>query len=717
MRRVGLLACLVLVGAAAMPAAVAAAADPASGYSASWTVTEPGGHVRSQDDDQIAVGDLLELSFSAVDGTAVNQCRVRLTAVGGWLMETPGRIDGDACRLTVRLPDFPGDRSGLTPGSVQGDLCVTALTFEFADGQERAMATGTRQEPAGRACYDGSDHSWDQVLDFRIDEGGAPQPFVSDPLMVSWNPADWGTGMQPLRFGEDWHWELPAGFSYCHPYLNGDWQTIVMPRRQDDCSPWDVHLPGVLPTGVTWAGDAAWYLELVTTYRVAGGSPLDGMTVTQGSVPIIESDGVFESSRPAVFPTDLARTRFVVAGERWQPSYQVSGGTTDECVLALINQNAADDRYTVAPDADGVCTFDVPPLAADESHQTFVNAAINGFPSEPNVTYGGSILAIDRPAPPTIEPPVEETDGDTGIGVAPGAGQGLAVDLEVAALPLTTASAGATTAAAPIAACTDQSLSTNVESGGSIPHLDASCRLAPGRYTATARMVDVSGTIATSTRVFTVLAPRPYLKTWTPAKGSTGVARDKRPSVTFNVDVSGVSTSSFRLRDTVTLGYVSATVAYDHVTHRATLTPAFLLKAGRTYRAYLTSAIKSANGRTLLATNWTFRVTTDATRPTISGRLPSSGATGVSRTSTVKARFSEAVKGVTGTTFRLRDTVTGSYVAATVSYDAATHRAALDPSITLARGRTYQVVVRYGIRDLAGNSIVTTTWSFKTAST
>lgn len=80
-------------------------------------------------------------------------------------------------------------------------------------------------------------------------------------------------------------------------------------------------------------------------------------------------------------------------------------------------------------------------------------------------------------------------------------------------------------------------------------------------------------------------------------------------------------------------------------------------------------------------------------------------------------RFSEAVKGVTGTTFRLRDTVTGAYVAATVSYDAATHRAVLDPSAGLARRRTYQVVVRYGIRDIAGNSIVTTTWSFKTAST
>ena len=711
---VRLLASLVLLVAFAAPASVRAAADPAAGYAATWTVTEAGGHVRT--DDQIAVGDDLELSVFAVDGTALSQCMVRLTAVGGWLMETPGRLEDGACRLTVRLPDLPGDRSGVVPGSVEADLCISLALLLFADGQERAMASTTRTQPAGRTCYNGSDHSVNQVLDFRIDEGGTPRPFVSDPLMVSWNPTDWGTGMQPLRFSEDWHWELPAGFSSCHPYLNGDWQTIITTRRQDDCTPWDLHLPGVLPQGLQWTGDAAWYLEMVTEYHVDGGSPLGGMTISQGSVPIVDSDGLFQSSRPAIFPTDLAMTRFVVAGEPWTPSYQVSGGQTTSCRMELINNNAASDLYTVSPDANGICAFDVPPLALNEFHQVFVNAAITGFDTNPDVTFGGSISAIDPPAPPTIEPPIEQTDGKTGIGVEPGAGQGLVVDLAVTPNLLTTSSTGLASATTAAVACAGRAVSTNVESGGSIPRLTARCPLPAGKYTATARMVDVSGTASTSTKVFTVLPPRPHLSTWTPSKGSTGVARDKRPSVTFDVNVGGVSTSSFRLRDEVTKAYRSATVTYNAATRRATLTPASLLTAGRTYRLYLTSAIKGSSGRSLLATNWTFRVTTDATRPTIVGRLPASGATGVSRTSSVKVRFSSAVKGVTTSSFQLKDTVTGSYIAASVSYDAATHRATLDPVGSLARGRTYQVIARSGIRDLAGNALITMSWKFKTAS-
>ena len=711
-----LLTCVMLLSALAAPATVSAASDPAAGYGATWTVTEPGGHVRT--DDQIAVGDDLDLSIFAVDGTAATQCKVRITAVGGFLMDSPGRIEAGVCRLTVRLPDFPGDRSGLEPGSIEADLCIYPMLFEWTDLQERLMSTATRKEPAGRTCYNGSDRSgtFDQVLDFRIEEGGTPRPFVSDPPMISWNPADWGTDMQPLRFGETWHWEAPAGIEQCHPYLNGEWQTVVLPRRQEDCVPWDVRLPGVLPQGIDWAGEASWGVELVTEYRADASSPQTGMTLSMiERVPIVASDGVFESSRPSIFPTDLARTRFVVAGERWQPSYQVSGGETPSCRLEVLHADHNDDIYTVAPDTDGICTFDVPPFVANEWHQVYVYAAIDGFVTEPNVVYGGSIAAIDPPAPPIIETPIEETDGETGIGVEPGAGQGLVVDLEVAPGPAAATSTGLAAATTAALACADRAVSTNIENGGSIPHLDASCALPPGQYTATAQMVDVSGTASTSTRTFTVLPPAPRLTSWTPAKGSTGVARDKRPSVTFDVAVSGVSTTSFRLRDEVTHAYRTATVTYDKATRRATLRPASLLTAGRTYRVYLTSTIKAGNGRPLLATNWTFRVTTDATRPTIVGRLPASGATGVSRSASVKVRFSSAVKGVSGTSFQLRDTVTGGYVAATVTYDPATFRAVLDPSANLVRGRTYQVIARSGIRDLVGNALLTTSWKFKTA--
>jgi hypothetical protein len=50
-----------------------------------------------------------------------------------------------------------------------------------------------------------------------------------------------------------------------------------------------------------------------------------------------------------------------------------------------------------------------------------------------------------------------------------------------------------------------------------------------------------------------------------------------------------------------------------------------------------------------------------------------------------------------------------------VTYDPATYRAVLDPDASLARGRTYQVIARSAIRDLAGNALLTTSWTFKTA--
>ena len=84
------------------------------------------------------------------------------------------------------------------------------------------------------------------------------------------------------------------------------------------------------------------------------------------------------------------------------------------------------------------------------------------------------------------------------------------------------------------------------------------------------------------------------------------------------------------------------------------------------------------------------------------------------RTSNVIVRFSESVRGVTTSTFQLRDTVKGLYVPAAVSYDAATRRATLDPSVTLVGGRRYLVIVRYGIRDKAGISVMTSTWSLTT---
>jgi hypothetical protein len=262
--------------------------------------------------------------------------------------------------------------------------------------------------------------------------------------------------------------------------------------------------------------------------------------------------------------------------------------------------------------------------------------------------------------------------------------------------------------------CTDQALSTDLESGGQIPHLDASCDLPAGAYVATATMIDAAGKSVASERSFVVESAPPHVSAHTPLSGATGVARDIHPTITFDVPVTGVSASSVRIREVTTGTYRSATVAYDDATHKATLAPSSLLTPGRTYRVSLSSAIKNADDASLDATSWTFTVTKDKTPATIVARTPGKDATGVRRTANIAVRFSTGVRGVSGSSFQLRDVASGLYVPATVTYDSSAYRAVLNPTGTLTANHRYLVIVRSSIKDKAGNPFKTTTWGFKT---
>ncbi|MGH2474243.1 MAG: Ig-like domain-containing protein, partial [Candidatus Limnocylindrales bacterium] len=103
----------------------------------------------------------------------------------------------------------------------------------------------------------------------------------------------------------------------------------------------------------------------------------------------------------------------------------------------------------------------------------------------------------------------------------------------------------------------------------------------------------------------------------------------------------------------------------------------------------------------------------DTTPPTVSTRSPASGATGVPTGTNVSATFSEAVTGVSASTFTLEGP--GGSVAATVSYNAGTHTATLDPNATLTASTTYTAHLTSGIADLATNPLAATDWTFTTA--
>jgi hypothetical protein len=138
---------------------------------------------------------------------------------------------------------------------------------------------------------------------------------------------------------------------------------------------------------------------------------------------------------------------------------------------------------------------------------------------------------------------------------------------------------------------------------------------------------------------------------------------------------------------------------------------------GTTYRM----AVGDAGG--LRENTFTLRLI-DRTPPTVATTIPANNVSGVAAGANVIATFSEAMKAgtINTTTFNLKKSGTSTNLTATVTYDAATKKATLNPSANLQSGATYVATVTTGAKDLAGNSLdqnPTTagnqakTWTFK----
>jgi hypothetical protein len=97
----------------------------------------------------------------------------------------------------------------------------------------------------------------------------------------------------------------------------------------------------------------------------------------------------------------------------------------------------------------------------------------------------------------------------------------------------------------------------------------------------------------------------------------------------------------------------------------------------------------------------------DTQAPRVTSTSLAAGATGVFATPNVRATFSEDMlaSSINGQTFKLFRKGSTTKVGASVSYNADTHTAKLDPTNSLRRGATYKAVVTTGARDLAGNQL------------
>lgn len=187
--------------------------------------------------------------------------------------------------------------------------------------------------------------------------------------------------------------------------------------------------------------------------------------------------------------------------------------------------------------------------------------------------------------------------------------------------------------------------------------------------------------------------------------------------VTFSEAVQGVDGATFTLR-TGAAPNVAADVTGAGDTW--TLNPRDSLQENTQYTAQLTgglAAIRDAAGNALADASWSFRTRGDTTAPAVTDRSPASGATGVPVAGVVHVTFSEEVVGVDQATFLLERASTGAEVPAAV-LQRATNRWTLIPAENLRQEIRYTVVLLGGpgqVRDLAGNALADTEWSFTTA--
>jgi len=104
----------------------------------------------------------------------------------------------------------------------------------------------------------------------------------------------------------------------------------------------------------------------------------------------------------------------------------------------------------------------------------------------------------------------------------------------------------------------------------------------------------------------------------------------------------------------------------------------------------------------------------DLTPPSLIARTPAPSSLNVGVSPTVTARFSEAITGLGSGTMVLSNTSNLVAIPAAVSYDPTTFTASLHPSAPLSPNTTYRLAMSGSIKDLSGNSLPWTWWTFTT---
>ncbi|MCX7171238.1 MAG: Ig-like domain-containing protein, partial [Proteobacteria bacterium] len=205
------------------------------------------------------------------------------------------------------------------------------------------------------------------------------------------------------------------------------------------------------------------------------------------------------------------------------------------------------------------------------------------------------------------------------------------------------------------------------------------------------------------------------------ANGATNVAINAKEGATFSeaMDPLTITNLTFTLKQGTT--DVPGTVSYSGV--NAVFTPTSTLAPSTTYTATITTGAKDLAGNALAALyvwSWTTAAAADTTPPTVILVNPANLAIDVPINTAVNATFSEAMDPLSVSTASFTLQVSGPplgpILTATVDYDALSHIATLTPSVKLTNNTQYTATVTNGVKDLAGNAMVSNyVWTFTTA--
>jgi subtilisin family serine protease len=197
-----------------------------------------------------------------------------------------------------------------------------------------------------------------------------------------------------------------------------------------------------------------------------------------------------------------------------------------------------------------------------------------------------------------------------------------------------------------------------------------------------------------------------------PSAGQDNVPESVDPVVAFDEPVTGVDSTSVRIRTSTGI-WLDAAVTYDGVTNRATIDPVAQLQSNTTYRIVVGGAIADLAGNVIVQDSWGF-TTGDTIPPSVLEVHPADGGTDVWRGVTITITVDERLTGISGETIRLRNMKTHNRVAVKITYDKATGTISIDPLRRLVASRWYLIRIRPGIEDLAGNNLAEQGFTFKT---